>query len=215
MRRRSQGAFTTALLSAWVAVSPAAADAGSGDAEAGRNAFRACAACHTVDPGGPSTVGPNLFGVVGREVASVVGFAYSDAFRALGGTWTAERLDRLVADPAAFAPGTRMVMKVPDPRRRSDLVAYLETLRPGATGPAPPAAADFGAGWPPGPGQVEAGRLCSACHSLAIVKQQRLSRATWDELLDWMVDEQGMAAQPPETRALILDYLVEHFGPPR
>lgn len=203
-------ACAVAILSFAPRAAPAA-----GDAEAGRKAFRACAACHTVDPGGPSTVGPNLFGVVGRDVAAVGGFAYSEALRALGGSWTAARLDGLIADPTAFAPGTRMVMKIGDPKQRADLVAYLGTLREGAAGALVAPAPDFGSNWPAGPGQVEAGRLCSACHSLAIVKQQRLSRATWDELLDWMVEEQGMAAQPPERRALILDYLTTHFGAPK
>jgi hypothetical protein len=56
--------------------------------------------------------------------------------------------------------------------------------------------------------------LCNACHSLAIVKQQRLSRDVWDKLLDWMVEEQGMAEQTPERRLLILDYLAANFGSP-
>lgn len=192
---------------------PQAEASAPGDAEAGRRAFRACAACHTVAPGAPSTIGPNLVGVLGRDVAGVPGFAYSDALRALAGSWDAASLDRFLADPAAVAPGTRMVTKVADPKQRADLVAYLETLREGAPGAA--AAPDFGPGWPAGPGQLEAGQLCGACHSLAIVKQQRLSRARWDRLFDWMIEEQGMAAQPPEQRALILDYLAVHFGPPR
>jgi cytochrome c len=62
---------------------------------------------------------------------------------------------------------------------------------------------------------VETGRLCGACHSLAIVKAQRLSRAAWDRLLTWMVKEQGMAEPTPEHRALMLGYLVAHFGSPR
>ena len=192
-----------------------AAPTAGGDAEAGRKVFRACSACHTVAPGAPSTVGPNLFGIMGRDIASVEGFAYSDALRALGGSWSAANLDRFIANPAGIAPGTRMVMKIADAGQRADLVAYLETLREGSAAAAAAPAPDFGADWPEGPGQVETGRLCSACHSLAIVKQQRLSRSTWDGLLDWMIEEQGMAAQPPERRALLLDYLEAHFGAPR
>ncbi|HSN93364.1 MAG TPA: hypothetical protein VLS93_19190, partial [Anaeromyxobacteraceae bacterium] len=186
----------------------------AGDPEAGRTAFRACAACHTVAAGAPSTVGPNLFGVLGRDIAGVAGFAYSEALRKLAGSWDAAGLDRFLEDPTGVAPGTRMVTKVPDPRLRADLIAYLGTLREGAVAAAAPPL-DFGPGWPAGPGQVETGQLCGACHSLAIVKQQRLSRARWDRLLDWMVEEQGMAAQPPDRRALILDYLAAHFGPPK
>ncbi|HET6922573.1 MAG TPA: c-type cytochrome [Anaeromyxobacteraceae bacterium] len=191
-----------------------AADSAPGEAEAGRKAFQVCSACHTVDPGGPSTVGPNLFGVVGRDIAGVAGFAYSDALRAQGGKWTPAGLDRFMADPTGVAPGTRMAVKVADARQRGDLIAYLGTLRQGAA-VAPSPAPDFGPNWPAGPGQVEAGRLCAACHSLAIVKQQRLSRARWDKLLDWMVESQGMAAPAAEQRALILDYLAAHFGAPK
>lgn len=53
---------------------------------------------------------------------------------------------------------------------------------------------------------------CSACHTLQIVMQQRQNRDGWDYLLNWMVDKQGMAAPPPETRTEILDYLSREFS---
>ena len=67
-------------------------------------------------------------------------------------------------------------------------------------------------GLPPGPGREEVFYACAACHSLAIVKQQGLSRDSWDESLDWMVEEQGMEELDPEERELILGYLSEVFG---
>lgn len=212
MNRR--GVLWAALL--WLASAGASTAApGVGDAEAGRQAFAVCGACHTVAPGGAALIGPNLWGVVGREVGSMPGFDYSAELKSVGGTWTPGQLDRFLANPTAFAPGTRMgYAGVVDPVERASLVAYLVTLHEGA---APVAAApppDFGSDWPAGPGQVEAGVLCNACHSLAIVKQQQLSRDVWDKLLDWMVAEQGMAEQTPERRLLILDYLAEHFGAP-
>ena len=60
---------------------------------------------------------------------------------------------------------------------------------------------------PPGPGRDEVELYCSYCHSLKIVTQQGLSRKDWDELLVWMVDEQGMAEIEAEDRKLVLDYL--------
>jgi cytochrome c len=210
-------AFVATLALAAAPPPAAAASGAGGDPAAGRRAFEAatCSACHETERGVTSTIGPNLFGVVGRDIASLPGFDYSEALRALPGTWDAVRLDRYLSDPEGVAPGTRMgVDGIGDPRERADLVAYLSTLREGAAQVAAPAR-DFGPGWPAGAGQVETGRICSACHSLAIVKQQRLSRARWDKLLDWMVAEQGMAAPPPEQRALILDYLEANFGPPR
>jgi cytochrome c len=195
-------------------VEPVAAP-GPGEAKSGLRAFETCSACHEAAPDAASIVGPNLFGVVGRKIASLPGFDYSDAMRALPGAWDPAALDRYLADPEGVVPGTRMgVDGIADARQRADLIAYLATLRPGAAVSSTPAP-DFGPGWPAGPGQVETGRLCGACHSLAIVKQQRLSRAAWDRLLTWMVAEQGMAEPAPERRALMLEYLVTHFGPPR
>lgn len=199
-----------ASASASVATPPVA-----GDPEAGRQAFAVCGACHTVAPGGAALIGPNLWGVLGREVGSMPGFDYSAELKSVGGTWTPERLDRFLTDPTAFAPGTRMgYAGVADPVERAALVAYLATLHEGGAPVAAAAPPDFGPDWPAGPGQAEAGVLCNACHSLAIVKQQRLSRDVWDKLLDWMVEEQGMAEQTPDRRQLILDYLATHFGTP-
>jgi hypothetical protein len=67
-------------------------------------------------------------------------------------------------------------------------------------------------GLPQAPGQEEVFYLCNACHSIRLVTQQRLSRHRWDELLDWMVEKQGMAPLPPEDRALILDYLATYYS---
>jgi cytochrome c len=191
------------------------AETSPGDAEAGARAFLPCSACHSVAPDGAALIGPNLWGVVGRAVGSSPGFDYSAELKAVGGTWTAEQLDRFLTNPGGFAPGTRMgYVGVADPVERRALVAYLDSLRAGSGAAVAAPARDFGPGWPAGPGQAETGELCDSCHSLAIVKQQRLSRETWDKLLTWMVEKQGMAAQSPERRALMLDYLVQHFGPP-
>lgn len=65
---------------------------------------------------------------------------------------------------------------------------------------------------PDGPGQEETYYLCSACHSFRLVWQQGLSRDSWDETLDWMVEEQGMAELEGDERSLILDYLSANYG---
>lgn len=212
MRRPWSALIALALSAAGV---PAWAASGPGDAAAGAQAFLPCSACHSVAPDGAALIGPNLWGVVGRAVGSVPGFDYSAELKSVGGNWTPDQLDRFLANPGAFAPGTRMgYVGVSDPTERSALIAYLGTLHAGAGAAAAAPARDFGPGWPAGPGQAETGELCDSCHSLAIVKQQRLSRETWDKLLTWMVEKQGMAAQSPERRALILDYLVQNFGQP-
>jgi cytochrome c len=212
MRRPWSALIALALSAAGV---PAWATSGPGDAAAGAQAFLPCSACHSVAPDGAALIGPNLWGVAGRAVGSVPGFDYSAELKSVGGNWTPDQLDRFLANPGAFAPGTRMgYVGVSDPTERSALIAYLGTLHAGAGAAAAAPARDFGPGWPAGPGQAETGELCDSCHSLAIVKQQRLSRETWDKLLTWMVEKQGMAAQSTERRALILDYLVQNFGQP-
>jgi hypothetical protein len=81
-------------------------------------------------------------------------------------------------------------------------------------GGTPPATAqsEFG-GLPEGEGRLETFQNCIRCHSMAIIRQQRLSRERWDQILTWMVDVQGMHEMPPEVRARVLDYLAEKFSP--
>ena len=54
--------------------------------------------------------------------------------------------------------------------------------------------------------------MCSACHSIRLVTQQRVTPERWDYLLDWMVEKQGMAPLPPDARTVVLDYLTRHFS---
>ena len=54
--------------------------------------------------------------------------------------------------------------------------------------------------------------FCAACHSFALVRQQRLSREVWDEVLTWMVEEQGMPELDAPDRARVLEYLSRVYG---
>ncbi len=101
----------------------------SASAEDGQGTFRACAACHTPDEGGPNRVGPNLWGVVGRGIAAREGFSYSDALAGKEGEWTYENLYAFLKAPSDWAPGTSMsyagLRKSED---RADVIAYLRSL---------------------------------------------------------------------------------------
>jgi cytochrome c len=66
-------------------------------------------------------------------------------------------------------------------------------------------------GLPPGEARPVVYAYCSGCHSTRLIMQQGMSRARWDETLDWMVAKQGMAEPSPEVRESLLDYLAEHF----
>ena len=62
-----------------------------------------------VQKGAPNPVGPNLYGVLGRKIASVEGFNYTPAMKAHAEeTWDYAHVDRLIHKPADFAPGTMM-----------------------------------------------------------------------------------------------------------
>jgi cytochrome c len=62
------------------------------------------------------------------------------------------------------------------------------------------------------PGVEETYYACTACHSEMLIAQQGLTRERWDELLDWMVEKQGMSELDPDRRETILDYLAEHYN---
>jgi glucose/arabinose dehydrogenase/cytochrome c2 len=119
-----------------------------------------CALCHTVEPGAGAGQGPSLRGVVGRKAAST-DFAYSPALRRWGQVWTPELLGKYLLLPGKLVPGTTMVQQVPDSRERSDLVAYLATLKASET--PPPAAPDAGvvtvARPPPAPSDAGTGAV--------------------------------------------------------
>ncbi len=116
----------------------------SADADAGAAVFKKCGACHTADSGGPNKVGPNLWNIVNRPVASHEGFSYSAAMKAFaeGGTvWDYDHLDHFLASPKGLVKGTAMGFAgVKKPEERANLIAYLRTLSD-SPAPLPEAAA--------------------------------------------------------------------------
>jgi cytochrome c len=104
----------------------ASADAARGEAATKK---QGCIACHTFTEGGKSGLGPNLYNVVGGPLAHMEGFTYSNAMKAKGGKWTYDEMDKWLAKPAAYAPGTKMTfMGVKDAKERADIIAYMRTL---------------------------------------------------------------------------------------
>ncbi|WP_375201722.1 c-type cytochrome [Hyphococcus sp.] len=87
-----------------------------------------CKSCHTFEEGGANGTGPNLWGVVGRELASHAGFNYTNALQEAGGVWTYERLDAYLKNSQEYIPGTAMVQRFAKDEQRADILAYLATL---------------------------------------------------------------------------------------
>ncbi len=97
----------------------------AGDAAAGEKVFGKCKACHKMD--GTNGTGPHLDGVVNRAKASVEGFSYSEALKAMAAdAWTPENLFAFLESPKGYAPGTKMAFAgLPKPEDRANLIAYL------------------------------------------------------------------------------------------
>ena len=85
-----------------------------------------CQACHTFEKGKPNGVGPNQYGLVGRKVAAVEGFQYSDAMKAKSGSWGFQELSDYLANPQKVVPGTRMAYAgLKKPEERAALIMYI------------------------------------------------------------------------------------------
>ncbi|QBF33488.1 cytochrome c family protein [Thalassococcus sp. S3] len=100
----------------------------SAEADRGARLFRQCSACHKLEDGANGT-GPHLYGVVGREKASVDGFGYSDTLAGMDGAWTPENLSGFLESPRNYAPGTSMGYSgMRDIEDRANLIAYLGSI---------------------------------------------------------------------------------------
>ncbi|MEO1167493.1 MAG: cytochrome c family protein [Pseudomonadota bacterium] len=108
--------------------------------EQGEAVYRRCASCHTINEGGANGIGPNLWGKIGRDIASVPGFNYSDALLAVEGTWNFDNMSDWLARPSAFAQGTTMSFAgLSDPLDRAALILYMNANGSNMPLPEPPA----------------------------------------------------------------------------
>lgn len=105
---------------------PAAA---AGDASRGAKVFQACIACHSAVPGEHLT-GPSLGDVWHRKAGRAKGFArYSPSLARANVTWDEATLDKWLADPQKFVPGTTMAFAgLKEPKDREDVIAYLRAV---------------------------------------------------------------------------------------
>jgi cytochrome c len=201
------------------------------DPQKGATVFKKCRACHTVEEGGAHRVGPNLWGVVGRPVASAAGYTrYSQSIKDFGGNWELDRLDAYLENPKAVVPrGIMAFAGLKKPDDRADLIAYLNANSPApmdfssaTTGSDAPvretnaAASDTDYGLlVDAPGVAETHAYCTPCHSEMIVVQQGKTRKHWADLFEGMVEEQGMAEIDEPDRSIVLDYLEVHYNEDR
>jgi cytochrome c2 len=89
-----------------------------------------CQTCHSFEKGVEGVAGPNLYGVVGRDIGGTNFPNYSTGWLALEGAWTEQRLDRLLADPPSVAPRTSVMAlqgSVEDRAVREAILAYMRS----------------------------------------------------------------------------------------
>lgn len=98
------------------------------NAERGAKAYRACVACHSLEPGQHLT-GPSLANVYGRKAGAAPGFLrYSDALKQSSVVWDEKTLDAWLREPATFIPGNVMTFRgIKDEKVRRDLIHYMKT----------------------------------------------------------------------------------------
>jgi glucose/arabinose dehydrogenase/cytochrome c2 len=120
------------------------------DANAGKRVFQTqCALCHSAQAGdNGGAQGPSLAGVFTRPAATATGFGYTQALRDSKLTWDAATLDRFLSSPTTVVPGSAMVIAVPRPEDRDNLIAYFQAVKEGTFQET--AMAGFAGGPPPG-----------------------------------------------------------------
>lgn len=122
----------------------------SASAQRGADVAKQCQACHNFQEGQGAKIGPDLYEVVGRKIASAPGFNFSSALKSKNGNWDFNALNAWLTKPSAYAPGTAMTFAgLSNDKQRADVIAYLDTLspspvplpKPADASAAPPAAA--------------------------------------------------------------------------
>lgn len=101
----------------------------SASAERGATVAKQCGVCHNFEEGQGPKIGPDLYGIVDRPIASVKGFNYTPALKAKGGKWTFAALNKWLTNPRADVPGTAMTFAgLSNEKQRADVIAYLDSL---------------------------------------------------------------------------------------
>jgi cytochrome c len=93
----------------------------------GATVFRACRACHGLTAADTHLAGPTLHGIMGRRIASLPGYDFSEPLKGMAIVWTPETIAKLFeVGPTIYTPGTKMPeQRITDPEARNALVAWL------------------------------------------------------------------------------------------
>ena len=97
-----------------------------GDINHGEKVFKKCAACHLVNKGGANKIGPALYGILGRKVASKEDYKYSKAMANYDKDWTFEEMNGYLKKPQSYIKGTKMAFAgLRKEKDRASVILYL------------------------------------------------------------------------------------------
>ncbi|MBD22039.1 MAG: cytochrome c family protein [Alphaproteobacteria bacterium] len=100
-----------------------------GSAEHGQKVFKKCSACHVVAKGGKNKIGPALYGVLGRQSASIDGYKYSKALVAHSKIWSYEEMNGYLIKPQAHIKGTKMAFAgLKSEKDRASVILYMNSM---------------------------------------------------------------------------------------
>jgi cytochrome c2/cytochrome b561 len=112
----------------------------------GRETYKWCKFCHTMQPGEAHLVGPNLANIFGQRAGTVPNYPYSEALARAGReglVWNDETIRQFIAGPDKMIPGTSMMISsgpVTDPALQDAVIASLKRDTMFAPGERPDAA---------------------------------------------------------------------------
>ncbi len=107
----------------------------SGDISHGEKVFKKCAACHLINKGGKNKIGPALYGIIGRKVASKEDYKYSKAMASYDKNWTFEEMNGYLKKPQSYIKGTKMAFA--GLRKEKDRASVLLYLNQNSDNPLP------------------------------------------------------------------------------
>mgnify|MGYP000979148029 CR=1 FL=1 len=99
-----------------------------GDVEHGKKVFKKCSSCHMIASGGKNMIGPNLWGIIGKESGSASEYSYSKAMAAFGKKWNFEEINGFLIKPSAYVKGTKMAFAgLKNEKDRASVILFMNS----------------------------------------------------------------------------------------
>ncbi|CUA85824.1 c-type cytochrome [Pseudidiomarina woesei] len=87
-----------------------------------------CSACHSMDPNKSQFFGPHLAGLLGRKIATVEGYMFTEEVQQLDIVWTEPVLNEWLTKPQQMVPDMCMpFLGLPKADDRHALIEYMKT----------------------------------------------------------------------------------------